>query len=521
MSFTRIIVIIREEQSDALGALLKKNCGVLSAATAFGKTVVGAALVAKRKINTLILVHRSNLLKQWRDQLEKFLIINEAPPVEYTPKGRKRKKSVIGQFSGVKHDLRGIVDVAVMQSLISDNEVNDIVKNYGMIIVDECHHVSAFSFEKILKEVNAKYVYGLTATPVRQDGHQPIIFMQCGNIAYKADNRKRSEQQSFEHYMLPRFTPFRHIDSRLSEIYADMVKDELRNDMIVDDCKLVLAEGRTPIILTERTRHVDILAEKLNGYSVIKLVGGMSRRKNDETIGKLNSVSQDEKIVIIATGKYVGEGFDFPRLDTLFLAMPISWKGTLAQYAGRLHRDYENKKEVRIYDYIDISVPMLERMYQKRLIGYSSIGYRTRCENELEKSVSRIFDSSNFLEMFITDVSSASREVFIVSPFVSKRTVYRLLPFFDSITGNKTILTRPAEDYSNDINRSRVVSCFKTLEDAGFMLMFKSKIHQKFAVIDKRIIWYGSINLLSYDSSEESIMRLESTGIAEELLDSL
>ena len=298
MSFTRIIVIIREEQSDALGALLKKNCGVLSAATAFGKTVVGAALVAKRKINTLILVHRSNLLKQWRDQLEKFLIINEAPPVEYTPKGRKRKKSVIGQFSGVKHDLRGIVDVAVMQSLISDNEVNDIVKNYGMIIVDECHHVSAFSFEKILKEVNAKYVYGLTATPVRQDGHQPIIFMQCGNIAYKADNRKRSEQQSFEHYMLPRFTPFRHIDSRLSEIYADMVKDELRNDMIVDDCKLVLAEGRTPIILTERTRHVDILAEKLNGYSVIKLVGGMSRRKNDETIGKLNSVSQDEKIVI-------------------------------------------------------------------------------------------------------------------------------------------------------------------------------------------------------------------------------
>ena len=512
---------LHDEQTQALNAIVKKSCGVLSASTAFGKTVVGAALIAHYKINTLVLVHRTNLLKQWIEQLNKFLVINEVPPIEYTPKGRIRKKTVIGQIGGTKHNLSGIIDVAVMQSLINDNELNDLIKDYGMVIVDECHHVSAFSFEKILKSANAKYVYGLTATPVRQDGHQPIIYMQCGKIAYKADNRKQSKAHPFEHYMIPRFTPYRHPSSKLSEIYSDIIEDELRNDMIADDCKAVLAEGRTPIILTERTMHVDILGEKLKQYNVVKLIGGMGNKKNTELINKLNSIPPDESLVIIATGKYVGEGFDFPRLDTLFLAMPISWKGTLQQYAGRLHRNYENKNEVRIYDYIDINIPMLEKMYQKRLSGYSSIGYQMKCENKLEKSISRIFDNTNFLELFITDINSAVNNVLIVSPFVSKRTVSKLLPLIDASKGNITLLTRAIDDYRNDINKKRVEACLNLLKAAGFKLLFKSMIHQKFAVLDRRIIWYGSINFLSFGSSEESVMRLESSGIAGELIDSL
>lgn len=512
---------LRNEQQAALDMMLQKDNGVLCASTAFGKTVVGAALIAERKVNTLILVHRTTLLKQWIERLEEFLVINEEPPIEYTPKGRKRKKKVIGQIGGTKHNLSGIIDVAVMQSLISDNEVNELVKNYGMVIVDECHHVSAFSFEQILKETTAKYVYGLTATPVRQDGHQPIIYMQCGKILYKADNKKQTKEHPFRHYMVPRFTQYRTISNKITEIYSGIVENEIRNDIIIDDCKKLVAEGRTPIILTERTQHVEILADKLNDYNVVKLVGGMGNKKNTEIMNRLRSIPGDENLIIIATGKYVGEGFDFPRLDTLLLAMPISWKGTLQQYAGRLHRNYDNKEEVRIYDYIDINVPMLEKMYQQRLSGYSSIGYQTKCVNAAEKSVSSIYDNTNFFEIFITDINAAEKEVLIVSPFVSKKTITKFLSLTDFSERNITVITRPIEDYKNDTNKKRAEECFMLLERAGCKIRFRSMIHQKFAITDKKLIWYGSINLLSFGSSEESIMRLKSEDIAGELMDSV
>ena len=512
---------LRSEQQMALDALLQKNNGVLSASTAFGKTVVGAALIAKRKVNTLILVHRTALLKQWIERLEEFLIIDEEPPIEYTPKGRKRKKKVIGQMGGAKNNLSGIIDVAVMQSIISNNEVNEIVKNYGMVIVDECHHVSAFSFEQILKETYAKYVYGLTATPVRQDGHQPIIYMQCGEIAYKADNKKQAKEHSFEHYTVPRFTTYRTLYDKIAEIYSDITEDESRNALIINDCKNLIEEGRTPIILTERTKHVDILASGLQEYNVIKLVGGMGNKKNTEIMNRLHSICADEKLVIIATGKYVGEGFDFPRLDTLLLAMPISWKGTLQQYAGRLHRDYENKKEVRIYDYIDVNVRVLEKMYQKRLSGYNSMCYQIKCVTNAERSVNSIYDNTNFFEVFATDISASQVEILIVSPFLSKKAIIKFLSLTDYSRKNLTVITRPIDNYMNDTNKGRVQECLDLLKQAGCVVKFRNMIHQKFAIIDKKIIWYGSVNLLSFGKSEESIMRLKSVDIAGELMGSI
>lgn len=511
---------LRPEQETAKAALVKKNYGVLSASTAFGKTVVGAAMIVERKVNTLILVHRTNLMKQWIERLNEFLDINEEPPVEYTPKGRKRKKSVIGQIGGTKNNTSGIIDVAVMQSLVSKGEVKDIVKNYGMIIVDECHHVSAFTFEQILKAANARYVYGLTATPTRQDGHHPIIYMQCGPIAYRADNKKQSASHSFEHYMIPRFTSFKSNSDKITELYTEISENELRNELIVNDCIHALNEGRTPVILTERTKHIDILADKLKDYTVIKLVGGMGNKYNTAIMDKLKSMPDDEQFIVIATGKYIGEGFDLPRLDTLLLSMPISWKGTLQQYAGRLHRSYEGKSEVRIYDYIDVHVPMLEKMYQKRLKGYSSIGYMTRCEGAAE-SVSSIFDNNNFLDVFIADILSAKHEVQLVSPFVSKRTLAKLIPLLAPAVGKITIITRPPEDNKNEIVRRRAEECIAMLKGIGFTIRTKSGIHQKFTVIDQRLIWYGSINFLSFGTSEESVMRLESVNIAAELVGSV
>ena len=382
---------LRGEQQQAADALLAYDNGILSATTAFGKTVVGAYLIACRKVNTLVLVHLTSLLSQWVERLSNFLLINEEPIIEFTPKGLKRNKGIIGRIGGGKNILGGVIDVAVMQSLIirgkaEDDVIKDLVKDYGMVIVDECHHVSAASFEKILKTVNAKYVYGLTATPTRQDGRHPIIYMHCGKIRYRVDAKKEAEARPFDHFIIPRFTRFQkpaHQDEGkwgINKIYEDIQNDELRNSLIIHDVITSVEQGRNPIILTGRTDHVKYLADKLSLSikNVIPLIGSATPKQSREALQNVADIPDNEPFVLVATGKYVGEGFDMPRLDTLFLAMPISWKGTLQQYAGRLHRLYEGKKEVQVYDYVDVHVATLEGMYQKRLKGYAGIGYKAK-----------------------------------------------------------------------------------------------------------------------------------------------
>ena len=375
---------LRDEQPQALAKLLTQDIGVLSGTTAFGKTVVAIKLIAERKVNTLIIVDKVNLVTQWKKRLTEFLTINEALPdrVEDKKRGRKKENCTIGQLGAGKDKLSGIIDIAVMQSLNKMGEVKDCVKNYGMIIVDECHHISAVSFEKILKSSNAKYVYGLTATPIRKDGHHPIIFMQCGSIQFKDDAKKQAAKRPFEHYVIPRFTSLRvpldknEKDVSIQELYSEIVVNEFRNQLITDDVVRNFESGRNCLVLTERTAHVELLAKKLSERipDVISLTGRMGVRQIREIMTRISETPDDKRLTLVATGKYIGEGFDEPRLDTLFLVMPISWKGTLQQYAGRLHKLFANKKEVQIYDYVDIHVRMLERMYHKRLNGYARLG---------------------------------------------------------------------------------------------------------------------------------------------------
>jgi superfamily II DNA or RNA helicase len=519
---------LRSEQQQAAEALLAHNNGILSATTAFGKTVVGAYLIAEHKVNTLILVHRTSLLSQWQSRLKEFLLINEEPATEYTPKGHKRKKTIIGQIGGGKSNLSSIVDVAIMQSLTSGDEVKELVKNYGMVLVDECHHVSAFSFEQVLKTVNAKYVYGLTATPTRQDGHHPIIYMHCGKIRYCVDAKEQAAARPFEHFVIPRFTrfqkPIHRDESRwpIVDIYNDIQNNTLRNDLILQDVISAVGQGRNPIILTERIGHVKYLAEKLaqSVKNVITLTGGGTQKKSQETLQMVADIPEDEPFVLVATGKYVGEGFDMPRLDTLFLAMPISWKGTLQQYAGRLHRLYDGKKEVQVYDYVDIHVEMLEKMYQKRLRGYASIGYKAKGMPQPLEEVHSIFDNHTFFPVYSADILAAGSEILIVSPFVTKRRVLSALNYLTATKTTATVITKPSENYAEK-DRKKIDECMEMLKQHGVSVKTKDRIHQKFAIIDQRIVWYGSINLLSYGTSEESIMRIENVDIAEELLRSL
>jgi len=273
-----------------------------------------------------------------------------------------------------------MIDVGMIQSLNQKGIVKDILAEYGQIIVDECHHSFAFSFEQVLRQVKAKYILGLTATPVRKDGHHPIIIMQCGPIRFRVDARRQAHERPFEHVVIPRHTNLRThegIEEGIQPIYAALMRDKQRNDLIFDDLLSSLEEGCSPLLLTERTEHVDSFADQLKSFAknVIVLKGGTGKKERKALADQIASIPDGEERVLIATGKYIGEGFDDARLDTLFLAMPISWRGTLQQYAGRLHRLHDNKKVVRIYDYVDVNVPMLTGMFEKRLKGYKAIGY--------------------------------------------------------------------------------------------------------------------------------------------------
>ncbi|MEE0855785.1 MAG: phospholipase D-like domain-containing protein [Ruminococcus sp.] len=458
--------------------------------------------------------------------MESFLCFELTPPETPKRRGRRIVWSPIGTLGSQKNTLHGNVDIAIIQSALSDGEAKDLVKNYGIVIVDECHHISAVNFEKVLKSANAKYVYGLTATPTRQDGHQPIIFMQCGPIRYKVDAKEQAEKRPFEHYLIPRFTSFRSAaDKTITTLYKELSENQLRNNLIANDVIEALSDGRTPIILTERREHIETLSGLLSGKcdNIITLFGTSSQKEKRETLAKLESIPDNEKLIIIATGKYVGEGFDYPRLDTLFLALPIAWKGKVAQYTGRLHRNYIGKTEVQVYDYVDIHVPMLEKMYQKRVKGYAAVGYKAKIKTNVPITPNLIYDGKSFYPVFADDVTHATKEILIVSPFMRKNRLTQTIKLLSQVILNGvsvTVVTRPPEDFKEK-ERDIVIQNTELLLDHGIQVKYKSEFHQKFTVIDQKVAWYGSVNFLSYGTHEESIMRFESYDLAGQLIDTV
>jgi superfamily II DNA or RNA helicase/very-short-patch-repair endonuclease len=360
---------LRPEQQAAAEALLGHDTGVLAATTAFGKTVVAAWLIAQRGVNTLVLVHRQQLLEQWIDRLSSFL-------------GLPAKS--IGRLGGGRNKLTGVLDVALIQSLVRKEVVDDCVADYGHLIVDECHHISARSFELAVRRAKAKFITGLSATVARKDGHHPIIFMQCGPVRHRVNAKVQAAARPFTHHVMVRPTSFRAAvvsepDPRaeFQQLYEALWNDDKRNQMICADVVSTINQGRSPLVLTERIEHLQRLAQLLSPEipRLILLQGGQGKKVLAAALAQLARIPGSVGRVILATGKYIGEGFDDPRLDTLFLALPVSWRGTIAQYVGRLHRLHEGKREVRVYDYADLNVPMLSRMFDRRCRGYESLGY--------------------------------------------------------------------------------------------------------------------------------------------------
>ncbi|MDH0681782.1 DEAD/DEAH box helicase [Achromobacter animicus] len=358
---------LRLDQESAVSGMLHHDTGVLCAPTAFGKTVTAAAMIARRGVNTLVLVHRTELLKQWQERLQAFLGVG---------------KGIVGTIGGGKAKPTGKIDIAVMQSVSRQGEVNPLVESYGQVIVDECQHVGAVSFDAILKRTKARFLLGLTATPIRRDGLQPIIFMQCGPIRYTAA-KPAGAPHDLEVVPRSRFT---RIDlptnTGIQDVFRHLANDPARTEAIAAEVKDAYEQGRKVLVLTERTEHLDALRAALGDLTPAPFVlhGRMSRKQRTAVVADMDGLPPDAPRVLLATGKLVGEGFDHPPLDTLVLAMPVSWKGTLQQYAGRLHREHASKTDVRIIDFVDTGHTALLRMWDKRQRGYRAMGYRVNSD---------------------------------------------------------------------------------------------------------------------------------------------
>ena len=359
---------LNNKQEKAMKELLKHDVGVLCATTGFGKTVVGAKIISELKTNTLVIVNRNNLLEQWKERLSYFLNIN---------------KKEIGQIGSGKEKPNGKLDVASFQSLFKKDNLEELVKDYGLVIVDECHHAAAYSFEKVLKAVRSKHVYGLTATPTRKDGWHKIIYMQCGDIRVRVSHRELKQNKEMEHTVIVKKTNYKYIPTeekdkiQISEILNDMCHNIFRNSMIIEDINKCILEGRVPIVLTERVEHLKVLKENLENLNVpvVAYKGNMGKKKTKEIQDVIDEADKNNKPrIILATSSSIGEEFDDSRLDTLFLTMPVSWKGRIIQYVGRLHREHEDKEKVIVYDYLD-NMKVLEKMYNRRLKGYKIAGY--------------------------------------------------------------------------------------------------------------------------------------------------
>ena len=519
---------LRLQQELAAEQLLRHSDGVLEAATAFGKTVVCSYLIAERKVNTLILLQSKDLLSQWVEELNKFLDIREEPPEYETKTGRKKKRnSVIGILHGSKNTLTGIVDVAMVGSMYSKGKFQNLKHSYGMVIVDECHHAASHTYMEVLQKINAKYVYGVSATPKRGDHLDKIIYMMLGPLRHRFTASDRAEEQGIGHYFVPRYTRvIDTVESRndINEAYSLISASKVRNEMIANDIKKCISQKQTPVILTRYKEQAKILYDMLKNEAdhVFLLYGDNSDKENAEMRIRLKQVPRTESLILIATGQKIGEGFDFPRLDVLMLAAPVSAEGRLVQYIGRLNRDYEGKEAVYVYDYIDAHMKKFNKMYGKRLRIYRKTGFSVWTGSPQDKQVVQaIFDSGNYTEKFEQDLVESEKSIVISSPNIWQEKIERLLSLVKERQENgvsvTVITTNPEKVVYGNVDMCDEL--IREMKNVAINVVTKEEVEERFAVIDDELVWHGGMNLLGKEDAWDNLMRIKSHQVAAELLE--
>ena len=504
------------EQQKAADSMLDFENGILAATTAFGKTVVGAYMIGYRKVNTLIIVHNTEILANWVKDLDRFLDIQEVLPEMKTKTGRIRKrKTSIGMLYGGHDSLTGVIDVAIVSSLGKNDEINPILNRYGMVIMDECHHAAAGTIMNVIGSVNARYLYGLSATPKRDDGMEKKVFMLFGPVRYRYTAKQRALQQGILHYVYPRFTRLVCFEKNsITELNTKVAKNEERNEMIYTDVRSCLKQGRTPLVLTKHRKHAEAMYEALQNDAdhVFLLIGGGSKKKKEEIRKQMEEVKPDESAILVATSSYIGEGFNFPRLDTLMLTMPVAWEGCVEQFAGRLHRDYVTKKEVIIYDYVDVHIGMLERMYYKRLRAYKKIGYEMLPDpGKGYRTASLIYDRTNYTDVYEKDLEEARHSIYISSPGLSKNVVSSFVEMIRPVQEKGVRIIVKTLKKEDD-------SLVQKMRNVGIDVYEKEKLYTHFAIIDEDLVWYGTMNLLSYVREDDCLIRIHNKDAAIELI---
>ena len=521
---------LKESQIPAVEKFLQYDNGILNAATAFGKTVVCCDVIAQRQVSTLILIQSSALLEQWKEALEKFLHIDEELPEYETPAGRKkRRKSVVGKLQGAHDSTTGIIDIAMVGSVCKNGEYHRRLKEYGLILVDECHHAASDTIVDILQEAKAKYVYGVTATPFRGDGLDKINYMLLGSIRYQYTSKDRAKEQGIEHLVYPRFT--RAVAPRFSqdkmhpnEAYEIIRNNEDRDELIIRDVKQCVEDGRTPVVLSKYVEHSKRLYQRLINYAdkVFLLSGSNSKKEHKEILKQMNQVAPGESMILVATGKLIGEGFDYPRLDTLIMATPVAWKGVVEQYAGRLNRDYDGKKSVIIYDYVDSHISMFDRMYHKRLKAYKQIGYDIFSGTGTQKQTANaIFDIDNYADVYRNDLLTAEKEIIISSPAISGKKVYEMIHLLreKQDAGIKIVIVTWKPDCYGYGDSAYWQEVQEQMRKAGFEMNLVEDYCEHYCIIDHQVVWYGSMNFLGKEDAEDNLMRIADGKIANELLE--
>lgn len=511
---------LRMQQDLAAQQLLNFDNGILSAATAFGKTVVCSYLIAKRKVNTLILLESTDLIHQWEEELNRFLIIDEEPPEYQTKTGRIRKrKSVIGTMQSGKDTLTGIVDIAMIGSIYKKGAFYEKLNSYGMIIMDECHHAASSTAQEILKKVNAKYVYGVSATPMRSDNLEKINYMLLGPIRHKYTALERTVEQGIDHLVIPRYT-------RVVNIFDEDTKNinSKKNDQIIDDIKRCVEQGRTPVVLTRYKEHARFIYQSIQeaaDYAFI-LYGDHSNKENETVRKQLKDVPGDKSLILVATGQKIGEGFDFPRLDTLILAAPVSYSGRLEQYVGRLNRDYAGKKDVIVYDYIDSHIQIFDKMYLKRLRTYKKIGFHVVSGEMINKQeVNAIYDAGNYMDVFERDLIEAEREIVISSPQITREKISRFIYLMKPRQEKGVKITVITENPDQTVygNVEFLYMLLKEMKEAGIKVKSADREIEHFAVIDSELVWHGGMNLLGKEDVWDNLIRVKDAKAASELLE--
>ncbi|SJZ61489.1 Superfamily II DNA or RNA helicase [Pilibacter termitis] len=506
---------LKQEQKEALKAIQKHEMSVLSARTAFGKTVVGANYIAKRKVSTLVLVEKQTLVEQWHESLSRFLAIQSEPFKEWTKTGRVKKKGKIGKITGSSVQQTKLVDVVTIQKLskMSAEDLTSFLEDYGLVIVDEVHHVAASSFERVMKNVTSRYILGLSATPERKDGLSPIIFMRCGEISFTS-NAQQSENVLLHRYLYPRFTSIGELEENFEELtyagkLAKLSLSQERNTQIAHDVVENFQIGRTSLVLSERVEHLHALfeqvKEKISEQQLFVLTGKGKRKSNKEMISSLKK--SEQAFVLFATSKYVGEGFDLPQLDTLFFTLPFSWKGNQKQYLGRLERNIEEKDELRVYDYVDIADNSFAQMYQKRFRVYKNNHYELAEDAETRKYQAYLYDGKTYLARFKQDLQEMKETLFLQVPKITKEIVHVLLPLKEKGVEIE-ILTKKGE-----VDKQLLAELTKGQVE----ISYAEVIRQSICVIDNRSCWYGSLVFFDSAGVEESSLRLVSERLARRL----